>query len=121
MRDFRKLKAYKPAFELGVAVLKLLDDLPHDRDVTIQRQMAESGTKIAAKLANGCGRGTRRGLCKMAFVSLGHAMSLDSVLSTAHRRGLIDDAAYGRLLSMLIDTREAIEHLIEKLSTPREP
>jgi four helix bundle protein len=120
MKDFHKLKGYQPAFRLALDVMKTLDDLPNDRDVLLQRRITDSALKIPAKLANGCGRGTRKGLLKMTIIASGHAASLDSLLMMAHKRELLDETKYGKLLAQLIEVRECLDELMDKLVKPRE-
>jgi four helix bundle protein len=116
MKDFRKIKAYNLAFDLAVDLLKVMDTFPAEKDGEIQRQLCESGTKIAAKIAGGCGWGTKKGMLRMLMVAAGNAQMFDSALTIAHRRGLLDEATYGRLVSKLIDVRDELDSMIDNFS-----
>src|SRR5262245_20902609 len=119
MKDFRKITAYKLAFELAIDVLKVMDTLPPDKDIEVQKQLCESGTKIGAKVAGSSAWDTRKGKLRMLMIAAGNAQIFDSSLTLAHSRNLIDEATFGRLLSRLIDVRDELDRLIESLSVGR--
>jgi four helix bundle protein len=113
MKDFRKMKPYKLAYDLGLDVLKVADTFPPDKDIDIQRDLTASGTKVAAKIAASSAWNTIKGKTRLLMIALGNAQIFDSSLTLAHERGLIDEATYGRLLSKLIDVRDELEEMLE--------
>lgn len=113
MKDFRKIKAYRLAHDLALDVLGVMETMPEDKDIDVQRQFCESGTKIGAKIAASSAWPRGKSRTRMLLIAAGNVQVFDSALTMAHERRLIDEATYGRLLSKMIDVRDELNTLLE--------
>lgn len=113
MRDFRKLKVYQLAHDLALDVLSVMETLPEGKDIDVQRQLCESGTKIGAKIAASSAYPPGKGRTRLLLIAAGNLQVFDSALTMAHERRLVDVSTYGRLLSRMIDIRDELNVLLE--------
>ena len=91
----------------------MMETLPEGKDVDIQRQLCESGTKIGAKIAASSAYPAGKGRTRLLLIAAGNLQIFDSALTTAHERRLVDENTYGRLLSRMIDIRDELDALLE--------
>jgi len=59
--NYRKLDAYKTAFQLGLDVLQLSSKLPHSANETITQGMLNASQMVSVKIAEGWARRNRPG------------------------------------------------------------
>jgi four helix bundle protein len=84
MRDFRRLKVWEKAPELGLSVYKATATFPQQELFGLTSQLRRALVSIPANIAEGCGRSGQPELARFLRIALGSASELEYhiILST---------------------------------------
>lgn len=115
MQDITKLRAWHLANELALAVVDALPERSSRRVPGLRSQAIRAATSVAANLAEGCARSTRREFLHFTEIALGSLNELDTHLLVACGSGMITQAAYMQLARTILLTRKMVIALARTL------
>ncbi|MFH1434227.1 MAG: four helix bundle protein [Pseudomonadota bacterium] len=117
MRDFRKLRVWKEAHKLTLAVYKASRALPYDEVYGLKSQMRRSCVSIPANIAEGCGRNSKAELVRFPHIAAGSSSELDYYLILAHDLDYLADAEHKQLSDTLTSLKRMLVAFTNKLKT----
>ena len=98
MQSHRELDVWKLSMELARDVYKLARLLPKQEEYRLTGQMIRAAVSIAANIAEGSARGTRRDYSHFVSIAKGSAAELETLLLLASDADLVSrDATQGAL------------------------
>lgn len=112
MRPHHNLDAWGKAIELVTAIYKRTEAFPKDERYSLTSQIRRAAISIAANIAEGAGRRSRKEFGHFLSNSQGSASELETELIIAHKLGYFDERSFGILIAQL----ELISKLISGLS-----
>jgi four helix bundle protein len=89
MQSPTKLRVFREAEELAVAVYRVTGTLPMDERYGLCQQMRRAGVSVASNIAEGSGRGGDRELVRFLRIALGSATELELQLRVSRRLGYL--------------------------------
>lgn len=117
MQDFRKLKIWKNAHELTLAIYSTTKGFPIEELYGLRSQMRRSSSSIGINIAEGCGRGGSVELRRFLRVSMGSASELEYQLLLARDLKLLSQAEHLNLTSRVVEIKRMTTALIRRLTT----
>jgi four helix bundle protein len=92
MNNFKQLKVWQKAVDLAVSVYELTNHFPIEEKYGLKSQANRSGIAIAANIAEGAGRNTKKDFNNFLSIALGSSYELETQLIIASKIGLVDEA-----------------------------
>jgi four helix bundle protein len=116
MRDFRRLKVWKKAHGLSLAIYKATATFPQQELFGLTSQLRRAAVSIPANTAEGCGRSGEPELARFLRIALGSASELEYhiILSTDLR--YLDKSVSQHLFKQVTDVKRMLTALIQKLT-----
>ena len=114
MQDFKKLRVWKRAHALAVAVCGIAVDLPA-RYLRLADQLIGSSSSIPANLAEGCGRHTTRDQARFFDYAAGSTSELEALVLIAQDLHLLDERSADCLCREIQEIRAMIYALLTRL------
>ena len=93
MQDFRKLRVWRSAHELTLAVYRATEPFPASERFGLTSQLRRSAASVGANLAEGCGRPSAADSRRCFAIALGSACEVLNHLLLAADLGHLDRAA----------------------------
>ena len=120
MRPHERLEVWQTAVDFVVNIYKQTESFPKDERFGLTSQVRRAAVSIAANIAEGAGRDSRKEFCYFLSNAQGSASELATELLIAHRLSFLTDGAYTTLLNTLDSIGRMIvglsRHLKSKLS-----
>jgi four helix bundle protein len=91
MRDHTKLRAFKLADELALAVYKVTATLPREELFGLTSQMRRGAVSVASNIVEGCARRSDAEFAQFLATAYGSARELAYQLSLARRLSYLSD------------------------------
>jgi four helix bundle protein len=111
MHDFRRLRVWQLARELGVAVEEAVRRFPsRDRGV-VGNQLRRAALSIHANIAEGCGKSSRRETARFLQIAFASAKETESHLVVTGDLRLL----HPTLCDQLVDQSRVIQRMLEGL------
>ena len=101
MRPHQKLEAWSKAIELVTDLYKCTERFPATERYGLTSQLRRAAISIAANIAEGAGRRSKREFAHFLSNSQGSASEVETELIIAHKLGYLDEKTFSRLLSQL--------------------
>lgn len=117
MIDFRTLKVWEKAHQLTLDLYRVTANFPDDERYGLTSQMRRACASIPANIAEGCGRGTDGDLARFCQIAMGSASELEYQLLLVHELTFIDNLAYNRLNTQLIEVKKTLNAFIQKVKS----
>ncbi|WP_042342211.1 four helix bundle protein [Calothrix sp. PCC 7507] len=116
MTDFREIKEWEKAHQLTVDVYEVTKYFPEEELQGLTQQIRLACAAIPIKIAQGCDRENRSE--KVSFLQLAKdsATEVEYYLLLAYELEMLEAVDYDRLVSGVVEVKELLECLIEKLS-----
>jgi four helix bundle protein len=111
MHDFRRLRVWQLARELGVAVDGAVQRFPRKDRGVVSHQLRRAALSIHSNIAEGCGKSSRRETARFLQIASASAKETESHLVVAGDLGLI----HPQLCEKLIDRTRSIQRMLESL------
>jgi four helix bundle protein len=108
--EFRDLVAYKRACELADELRELIGAWPPDDRWSLGRQLMRAGDSIGANIAEATGRYHPKDQTRFLYVARGSLLETEHWITTAERRGLLEQGTSDRLTEIA----RALAGLIKK-------
>jgi four helix bundle protein len=91
MQDFHKLRVWKEANELAIAIKRITNKFPRADYGTLRNQMCRAAESIADNIAEGCGAATNVEFARYIDMSIKSSSELENQVERAHGYGLMRD------------------------------
>ncbi|OUL32974.1 four helix bundle protein [Nostoc sp. 106C] len=116
MTDFRDIKEWEKAHELTVAVYEVTRTFPEDELLGLTQQIRLACAAIPIKIAQGCDRDDRQTQLSFLELAKDSAIEVEYYLLLCYELELLEASDYDRLVSSVVEVKELLQGLIEKLS-----
>ena len=89
MRDYKKIKAWQLADDLAVEVYRVTTAFPNDEKYALTSQVRRAAYSVAASIAEGAGRRTKKDFIRFLDMAMGSANETGYFLHLACRLGYL--------------------------------
>jgi four helix bundle protein len=118
VRSFRDLQVWQRAIELGVAVYALTDKFPPSERFGLTSQIRRAATSVAANIAEGHARSTRRDYSHFLAIARGSLSETRTYLEFASRLGYLSRNEVAPIENLATEVNKMLVSLRSRL-TPR--
>ena len=115
MQDFRRLRVWRKANALAIAVKRLTQSFPKTGYGSLRNQMTRSSESIPDNIAEGCGAATNPEFARFLDSSIKSTSELDSQLERTHAYGLMGVMKYHWFATQVQDVRKMTWSLRKKV------
>jgi four helix bundle protein len=122
MQDFRRLRVWRKANALAIAVKRLTQSFPKTGYGSLRNQMTRSAESVPDNIAEGCGAATNPEFARFLDSSIKSTSELESQFERTHGYGLMGAKRYGWFTTQVQDVRKMTWSLRKKVlgSPPNE-
>lgn len=117
-QSYKDLTVWRKSVDLACGVYELTRAMPKEETYRISSQIIRCSTSIAANLAEGNGRGTRRDYAHFVSMSRGSAAELETFLVIIQRLGLAPAARVEDLMQRTEEVARMLNTLRSRLAEP---
>ncbi|MFB2922375.1 MULTISPECIES: four helix bundle protein [Aerosakkonema] len=117
MTDFKELPEWEKAHILTVAVYEITDKFPERELQGITQQIRLASAAVPIKIAQGCVKHEREEQIKLFELAIDGAIELEYYLLLSYELDFLNIADYDRLVSSVVEVKEKLESLIERMKT----
>ena len=115
MQDHRKLKVFGSADHLVVLIYQLTRPFPREERTGLVSQMRRAAVSVAANIAEGCGRNTKRELIRFLDIAFGSLREVEYYLDLCPRLGLCNAQQVIKAIQAQQKTARLLTGLIRSL------
>lgn len=115
MQDFKKLRVWHLARELGLEVIEALSVPAVRRIPGLRNQAVRAANSVAANLAEGCARPSRAEFLRFVGIAIGSANELEGHLGLASRARILSAEMHATLSERLNLVRRMLISLMRVL------
>lgn len=108
MQDHRKLRVWKKAHELAIAVRRASCQFPRTGYTGLRSQMINAAESIVFNIVEGCGANSRKEFARFLDISVKSSSELEAQLELSKDYGIIDVRRWIELNIEAIDTRRML-------------
>ncbi len=94
MRDYTKIKAWALADDFAVEVYRRTASFPSDEKYALTSQVRRAAYSVAANLAEGAGRRTKKDFVRFLDMALGSANEATYFIHLSHRLAYLDSGSF---------------------------
>ncbi len=114
-RSHRDLIVWQKAMDLTALIYVLTEKLPKSEAFGLSSQMQRAAISIAANIAEGNARGSRKDYARFIAISRGSAVELETLIEVAVRVGRFDAATVAPVLKLTDEVCRMLFSLRSKL------
>jgi four helix bundle protein len=100
-----------------MAIYATTDAFPTGERYELTREMRRTAVSVAANIAEGCGRSSRKEFRRFLDISMGSASELEYFLILARDLGLLPSEAHPALHERVTEVKRMLTGLIKRLKT----
>lgn len=115
MQDFRKLRVWRKAHELVLAVHRATQSGRRKGSAALVSQLRRAAISIPANIAEGCGHSRPKELARFLQIAMASANEMEYHLLLARDLGLISSAVYERLDIESVQMKRMLASLIQRV------
>lgn len=115
MQDYRKLRVWRKAHQLALAVRRASGQFPRTGYASLRRQITTSAESVAFNIVEGCGANTPRELARFLDISIKSTTELEYQLKLATDYGVMEVVEGQALSEEVVDTRRMLCGLKKKV------
>jgi four helix bundle protein len=115
IQSHRDLKVWQKAMELAEAVYRLSARLPTTETYRLGSQMTRAAASVAANIAEGNARGTRRDYANFLSIAKGSLMETETFLMLAVRLKFLEQQEAAPTLSLITEISKMLTALRSRL------
>ena len=115
MKDFRKLKVWREAHVLTLAVYEATAAFPREEAYGLTSQIRRACASIPANIAEGCGRDGETEFGRFLYIAQGSASELDYHLLLAHDLRMLESDTYHTISAQVDQVRRRLTGLIKSV------
>ena len=120
MQDYRNLRVWQKAHQLGVNAYALPAYLSEPKGWALRDQILKAVISISSNIAEGAGRGSDPDFARFLWYSMGSCNEFESDLLLGHDVQLIPQDLLTRLGNEVSDVRQLLTRLIQTVD-PKSP
>ena len=117
MQDFKNLRVWQKAHQLGVNAYALSEYLKEPRGWSLRDQILKAVISISSNIAEGAGRGSDPDFCRFLWYSMGSCNEFESDLLLGQNVGLVPVPLFTQLGHELSDVRKDLTRLIQRVDS----
>ena len=118
IRTFRELDVWNASMALAILCYRLTNAFPPDERYGLTSQVRRASSSLAANIAEGHNRRSRRAYLNHVNIALGSQAELDTLLEIAMRLDYLQPADFGELRAALDRTGRLLHGLSRSLEDP---
>ena len=115
MQDHRKLRVWKHAHDLALAVRRVSRTFPRTGYASLHSQITRAAESIVFNIAEGCGTTSQREFARFLDISIKSTLELEAQLELARDYGALSGSAWGETSTLVIDVRRMLCGLRSKV------
>ena len=116
MSDFRKLKVWRKAHALALAVHRTASGIRGQSNAALRTQMVRAAMSIPTNIVEGCGQESRREFARFLRYSINSASELHYHLIMGRDTGVIGVNDFATLVAQTIEVRKMLNGLLRRVS-----
>ncbi|MCD6065694.1 MAG: diversity-rating retroelement protein bAvd family protein [Bacteroidetes bacterium] len=116
MNQFKELKVWQDAIDLGVEVYKLTKRFPSDEKFALVSQINRSVVSVSSNIAEGAGRNNPKEFRQFLGIALGSACELESQLVISQKLDFISPDDLSKHSAKLVHVQNMISKLIKSIN-----
>ena len=117
MSDYRKLRVWRDAHELTLAVYQATGLFPKEEIYGLTAQLRRSAGSIPANIAEGTGRDSQKELARFLRIAKGSANETEYHLLLASELGYLSQTEHTKLANLVSTVRKMIDAFIRTLTS----
>jgi four helix bundle protein len=121
MQDHRKLRVWRKAHELAIAIRQATRRLPRSGYASLQSQITRAAESIVLNIAEGCGTTSQREMARFLDISIKSSVELEAQLELARDYKAFENSTWEVLSPLVIDVRRMLCGLRKKVLAPSPP
>ena len=121
INSYRDLDAWRHAAKLAIEVYRLVAQLPNSERFGLMSQSQRAAVSVAANIAEGYGRGSRREFLRFLLIARGSLRELDTHLYFLRELKLLPADAMEQSARLCDSTGAILEGLIRSIRRPARP
>ena len=115
MRDFRQIRVWVKAHKLTLEIYRITVSFPREEQYGLTSQLRRASASIAAKIAEGFGRGGNAELARFLQMSVGSAYEVEYHALLAKDLHFLEPGAYESLQKQIIEVKQMLAALYVKV------
>ena len=115
MRDHTKLRAFKLAGELALAIYRQTGSFPREEMFGLTSQLRRAAVSIASNIVEGSARSSQAEYLHFLDMAYGSAREVEYQIGLAFRLGFLSEPAHGQLNAISVETSKVLNGLIRSL------
>ncbi|MEO6254941.1 MAG: four helix bundle protein [Ferruginibacter sp.] len=115
MQNYKDLKVWEKAHSFTLQVYKVTEKFPREETYGLTNQLRRAASSIAANIAEGCGKNTKRDFANFLNISLGSSNEAEYFLLLAKDLYYIPVESYEILAKLINEVKAMLISLIGKV------
>ena len=128
IQSYRDLVVWQKSMELAAEAYRISKRFPREEEYRLTSQLLRASTSVAANIAEGHGRGTRKDYARFIRISRGSLCETETFVMLAVKVGLMDSAQAKDALKLAAEIGRMLNSLLTRLQqeplsrdSPNEP
>lgn len=118
MQDYRKLRVWRHAHDLAIAIRSASRTFPANGYSSLQSQMVRAAESVVFNVAEGCGASSQREFARFLGISIKSTFELQAECDLAKDYAVLSIPAWEQLTAALISVRRMLFALRKKVLFP---
>lgn len=114
MQDFQQLRVWQAAHQQVLHVYRATRSFPEEERYGLTSQIRRAAVSVAANIAEGCGRHSRRDVAQFFQIAMGSASEVQYHVLLAHDLGFLNEGDYAVLKKRATDVKRMLAGLISR-------
>jgi four helix bundle protein len=115
MKDFRRLKVWRKAHELVLALYRMSTRFPKEEMYGLTSQLRRSVVSVPSNIAEGCCRAGDIEFARFLQIALGSASELEYQILLCNDLSYLTDTEYNDLQGRVVEVKQMLSSLIHRL------
>lgn len=115
MQDFKKLKVWEKAHQLTLEVYSASKKFPRDELFALTSQVRRASSSVAANIAEGSGRRSRKEFMYFLGISIGSVSEVEYFLILAKDLKYLDQIEYKRINTLADETKRMLISFLQRV------
>jgi four helix bundle protein len=108
MHKFKELFIWQKGRILVKEIYLVTSSFPKDELFGLTNQLRRCSVSIPANIAEGCGRGTDKELCRFIDIANGSATELETLIILSFDLNYIDDSTFKRINNLILEVQKML-------------
>ena len=116
MQDFKKLKVWQKAHNLTLEIYAVSKRFPRDELFGITSQLRRASSSVAANIAEGSGRKSKREFAHFLAIAIGSVSEVEYFLILANDLKYLSQIDFQRINTLANETKRMLISFLDKVS-----